>query len=151
MKYLKSYKLFEERNYKVIPDEIWSGAQKELRSEGRFDNIDDLFGFYDYWLTIGDSELPYYDPVVVKDRLVSYYSSPPTADEEWFPMWTSDEDTVEWIMDELSRLYTDASFKSVPKTCHKCHNVFTQTNRHQSFCSTQCSDEYSKSMGNYWS
>lgn len=150
MKHIKSYKLFESRNYKVIPDEIWNGALKELRREGHFDNIDDLFGFYDYWLTIGDKELPNYDPDKVKQRLVSYYSSPPCEGEEWFPMWTSDEDTVEFIMNELSRLYADASFNPGPVRCHKCGQTFTQTGRHQSFCSPQCHDEYNKSMENYW-
>lgn len=62
MKHIKPYRLFESRNYKVIPDDIYNGALEELRNEGRFNNIDDLFGFYDYWLTVGDSELPYYDP-----------------------------------------------------------------------------------------
>jgi hypothetical protein len=74
MRYLKTFKIFEEKNYKIIPNDIYSGALKELYSEGQFDNIDDLFGFYDYWLTVGDSELPYYDPIEVKDRLVSLYS-----------------------------------------------------------------------------
>jgi hypothetical protein len=42
MKHLKAFKVFEERNYKVIPDDIYQGALKELWSEGQFDNIDDL-------------------------------------------------------------------------------------------------------------
>jgi hypothetical protein len=112
MRYLKTFKVFEERNYKVIPDDIYQGALKELWSEGQFDNIDDLFGFYDYWLTVGDSELPYYDPVEVKERLESLYSGSPCEGEEWFPMFTSDSDTVEVIMNELSRLYADASFRN---------------------------------------
>ena len=149
MKYLKSYKLFEERNYKVMPEEIWSGAIRELRGEGKFDNIDELFGFYDYWLTIGDSELPYYDPVVVKERLESFYSSPPTADEEWFPMFTFDEDTVEWIMNELSGLYADYSFKAGEYRCGNCHNIFRQTNRHQTMCSSSCENEYSEKMSDW--
>jgi hypothetical protein len=84
MKHLKTYKLFESKNYKIIPDDIYSGALKELRSEGKFDNIDHLFGFYDYWLTLGDSELPYYDPVEVKERLVSFYSSPLVKEKNGF-------------------------------------------------------------------
>jgi hypothetical protein len=139
----------ESKNYKVIPDDIYSGALKELRAEGRFDNIDHLFGFYDYWLTVGDSELPYYDPVEVKERLVSFYSSPPSSDEEWFPMFTSDDDTIEYIMYELSRLYADASFNPGPKTCHKCGVVFRQMNRHQSFCSSRCKDDYDRGMADW--
>ena len=148
MKHIKPYRLFESRNYKVIPDDIYNGALEELRNEGRFNNIDDLFGFYDYWLTVGDSELPYYDPIEVKERLDDY-SSPPSSDEEWFPMFTSDSDTIEFIMNELSRLYTDASFRSGEKTCHKCNQVFTQTNRHQSFCSSSCEEEYDKGMADW--
>ena len=106
-----------------------------------------MFGFYDYWLTIGDSELPYYDPVVVKDRLVSFYSSPPTADEEWFPMFTSDSDTVEWIMGELSRLYADASFKPGEYRCG--NNSFRQTNRYQTMCSSSCENEYDEKMSGW--
>ena len=149
MKHIKTYKLFEERNYKVIPDEIWSGAEKELRSEGRFDNIDDLFGFYDYWLTIGDSELPYYDPVEVKDRLDSLYSGSPCEGEEWFPMFTSDSDTVEVIMNELSRLYADASFKPGDYRCGNCHRIFRQTNRYQTMCSSSCENEYDVKMSGW--
>lgn len=52
-------------------------------------------------------------------------------------------------MNELSRLYTDASFRSGEKTCHKCNQVFTQTNRHQSFCSSSCEEEYDKGMADW--
>lgn len=142
MEHLKTYKLFESKNYKIIPDDIYSGALKELRSEGKFDNIDHLFGFYDYWLTLGDSELPYYDPIEVKERLVSFYSSPPGEGEEWFPMFTYDEDTVEFIMNELSRLYADASFRSGDYRCYNCHRIFKQTNRYQTMCSSSCDNEY---------
>ena len=149
MKHIKTFKLFEARNYKVLPEEIYNSALKELRGEGRFDNIDDLFGFYDYWLTVGDSELPYYDPVEVKERLESFYSSPPCEGEEWFPMFTYDEDTVEFIMNELSRLYADASFKSGDYQCGNCHNVFKQTNRYQTFCSSSCENEYDEKMSHW--
>ena len=149
MKHLKSYNLFESRNYKVMPDEIWNGAIRELRGEGKFDNIDDLFGFYDYWLTVGDSELPYYDPVAVKDRLEGFYSTPPCAGEEWFPMFTFDEDTVEWIMNELSGLYADYSFRPGEYRCGNCHNIFKQTNRHQTMCSSSCENEYSEKMSDW--
>ena len=149
MKHLKAYKLFEERNYKVIPDDIYQGALKELWSEGQFDNIDDLFGFYDYWLTVGDSELPYYDPVEVKERLESLYSGSPCEGEEWFPMFTSDSDTVEVIMNELSRLYADASFKPGDYRCGNCHRIFKQTNRYQTMCSSSCENEYDDRMIQY--
>ena len=149
MRHIKTFKLFEERNYKVLPEEIYNGAVKELRSEGQFDNIDELFGFYDYWLTVGDSELPYYDPVEVKERLERFYSSPPCEGEEWFPMFTYDEDTVEFIMNELSSLYADASFKSGDYQCGNCHNVFKQTNRYQTFCSSSCENEYDEKMSHW--
>lgn len=147
MKHLQSYKLFESRNYKIIPDDIYRAALKELRKEDRFDNIDHLFGFYDYWLSVSD--LPSYDPQKVKDYLDWYYSSPPCADEEWFPMWTSDDDTVEFIMNELSRIYADSSFKPGPKNCSKCNQTFTQTNRNNTFCSSTCKEEYDKDMSNW--
>ena len=149
MKHIKTFKLFEERNYKVLPEEIYNGALKELYSEGQFDNIDHLFGFYDYWLTVGDSELPYYDPVEVKDRLVSLYSGSPCEGEEWFPMFTSDSDTVEVIMNELSRLYADASFKPGDYRCGNCHRIFKQTNRYQTMCSSSCENEYDERMSDW--
>ncbi len=149
MRHIKSFKLFEARNYKVLPEEIYNGALKELRGEGKFDNIDELFGFYDYWLTVGDSELPYYDPVEVKERLDHFYSSPPCEGEEWFPMFTYDGDTVEFIMNELSRLYADASFRSGDYQCGNCHNVFKQTNRYQTFCSSSCENEYDEKMSHW--
>ena len=149
MKHLKSYKVFESRNYKVLPEDIYNGALKELRSESRFDNVDELFGFYDYWLTIGDRELPYYDPIEVKDRLDSLYSGSPCEGEEWFPMFTSDSDTVEVIMSELSRLYADTSFRPGDYRCGNCHNVFRQTNRYQTMCSSSCENEYDEKMANY--
>ncbi len=147
MKHLQSYKIFESKNYKIIPDDLYRSALKELKKEDQFDNIDDLFGFYDYWLSV--SNLPSYDPVKVKDYLDWYYSSPPSSDEEWFPMWTSDGDTVEFIMNELSRIYADSSFKPGPKNCSKCNQIFTQTNRHNTFCSSTCEKEYDKAMSNY--
>lgn len=149
MRHIKTFRLFEARNYKVLPEEIYNSALKELRSEGRFDNIDDLFGFYDYWLTVGDSELPYYDPVEVKEKLESFYSSPPCEGEEWFPMFTYDEDTVEFIMNELCGLYADASFRSGDYQCGNCHNVFKQTNRYQTFCSSSCENEYDEKMSHW--
>jgi len=149
MRHIKTFKLFEERNYKVLPEEIYNGALKELRGEGRFDNIDELFGFYDYWLTVGDSELPYYDPIEVKERLESLYSGSPCEGEEWFPMFTSDSDTVEVIMNELSRLYADASFKPGDYRCGNCHRIFRQTNRYQTMCSSSCENEYDEKMSGW--
>jgi protein-arginine kinase activator protein McsA len=64
-------------------------------------------------------------------------------------MFTSDSDTVEVIMNELSRLYADASFNPGPKTCHKCGVVFRQMNRHQSFCSSRCKDDYDRGMADW--
>ena len=148
MKHLKSFNLFESRNYKVLPDEIRSGAIEQLRSIEQFNNVDELFGFYDYWLNVSEPSSEY-DPEEVKSRLESYYSGSPCEGEEWFPMWTSDGDTVEWIMNELSGLYADASFKPAPINCHKCGRQFTQMNRHQSFCSSSCKNEYDRGMANY--
>jgi len=131
--------LKENRNWKIIPDEIFRKAEYELRQEGHIEDIDDLFSFYDYWLSVADID---YDPVALKDRLEYYYSSPPSSDEEWFPMWTSDEYTVEYIMSELSRLYADLTFYSKDINCNKCGRLFTQKTRHQNFCSIRCREEY---------
>ena len=136
MKYLK---YFEGRNWKIIPDEIFRKAESELRQEGHIEDVDNLFSFYDYWLSVADID---YDPVALKDRLEYYYSSPPSSDEEWFPMWTSDEYTVEYIMSELSRLYADLTFYSKDINCNKCGRLFTQKARHQNFCSIRCREEY---------
>ncbi len=148
MKHLKKYKIFEARGWKVIPDKVYNDALRQLRRDGSIDDVDELFSFIDYWMTVSD--LPSYNPEQLKKRLDSYYSSKPSADEEWFPMWTSDEDTVEYIMDELSRTYADSSFEENQQNCHKCGRQFTQTNRHNSFCSSRCKEEYDKGMANYW-
>ena len=148
MKHLISYKLFESRNYKVLPDEIHSGAVEQLRSIEQFNNVDELFGFYDYWLNVSEPSSEY-DPEEVKSRLDSLYSGSPCEGEEWFPMWTSDSDTVEVIMNELSRLYADASFKSGDYRCGNCHRIFRQTNRYQTMCSSSCENEYDDRMIQY--
>ncbi len=141
MKYLKTYKLFENRNWKSMPQDIQDQAYRQLVSMDSINNVDELFAFYDYWLNVSEPSADY-DPEKVKSRLESFYSTPPCADEEWFPMWTSDGDTVECIMRELSGLYADYSFRPGVITCHQCGNQFTQTNRHQSFCSSSCENEY---------
>lgn len=146
MRHLQSYKLFESRNWKSLPKEIYSQAIRQLQKEDSINNIDELFSFIDYWMSVSGLE---YDPEKLKERLDWYYSSPPSGDEEWFPMWTSDSDTVEYIMNELSRTYADYSFKPSTKTCHICGNQFRQTNRHQSFCSSSCENEYDEGMKNY--
>lgn len=148
MKHLKSYKLFEDRRWKVIPDGVYKGALRELRRKGSIDDVEELFSFIDYWMTVSD--LPSYNPEKVKERLDSYYSGSPNATEDWFPMWCSDEDTVENIMDELSRIYADSSFEEGTQTCHKCGNLFTQKSRHDSFCSMRCREDYDRDMANYW-
>ena len=148
MRYLQTYKLFEARGWKVIPDKVYNDALRQLRKESSIDDVDELFSFIDYWMTVSD--LPSYNPEQVKKRLDSYYSSPPSSDEEWFPMWTSDGDTVEYIMNELSRVYADSSFEINQQRCHKCGRQFTQTSRHNSFCSSRCEEEYDKGMANYW-
>ena len=149
MKHLKSYKLFEGRNWKAIPKEVYDGALQELSKTESINDVDELFSFIDYWMSVSD--LVDYNPVEVKKRLESYYSpfSPPTSDEEWFPMWCSDGDTVECIMNELSRVYADSSFQEGTQNCHKCGRQFTQKGRHESFCSIRCEDEYSKSMSDW--
>ena len=147
MKYLQTYKLFEARSWKVIPDKVYNDALRQLREEGSIDDVDELFSFIDYWMTVSD--LADYNPEQVKKRLESDYSSPPSSNEEWFPMWTSDEDTVEYIMNELSRVYADSSFEVSQQNCHKCGRQFTQTSRHQGFCSSSCENEYDEGMKNY--
>jgi len=147
VRYLKTYKLFESRGWKVIPEQVYNDALRQLRKEGSIDDVDELFSFIDYWMTVSD--LPSYNPEQVKKRLDSYYSSPPSSDEEWFPMWTSDGDTVEYIMNELSRTYADSSFEENQQNCHKCGREFTQRSRHDSFCSMRCKEEYDEGMANY--
>lgn len=147
MKHLKSYKLFESRNWKALPKEIYNGALLELSKIESIDDVDELFSFVDYWMSVSD--LVDYNPVVVKERLESYYSGSPCEGEEWFPMWCSDGDTVEYIMNELSRVYADSSFQEGTQNCHKCGRQFTQKSRHESFCSIRCEDEYSKSMSDW--
>ena len=147
MRYLKTYKLFESRGWKVIPEQVYNDALRQLRKEDSIDNVDELFSFIDYWMTVSD--LADYNPEQVKKRSDSYYSSPPSSDEEWFPMWTSDEDTIEYIMRALSRVYADSSFEVNRQLCHKCGGEFTQRSRHDSFCSMRCKEEYDKDMSNY--
>jgi hypothetical protein len=145
MKHLKSFNLFESRNWKSIPGSIWESALEELKSKESINNVDELFSFYDYWLNVSEPSSSY-DPERLREELDYYYSSPPTADEEWFPMWTSDSDTVEYIMHELSRIYADHSFREGEKNCHKCNQVFTQTNRNNPFCSSRCERDYDEAM-----
>jgi hypothetical protein len=61
-------------------------------------------------------------------------------------MWTSDEYTVEYIMSELSRLYSDLTFYVKDINCHKCGRSFTQRRRYQNFCSIDCEHDYDRSM-----
>lgn len=57
-------------------------------------------------------------------------------------------------MNELSRLYADASFRSGDYRCHNCHRIFKQTNRYQTMCSSSCENEYmmrkERIMENEW-
>ena len=138
--------LLSNRSYITNDKSIYNGDAPQVFWAN---NVDELFGFYDYWLTVGDSELPYYDPVEVKDRLDSLYSGSPCEGEEWFPMFTSDSDTVEVIMNELSRLYADASFKPGDYRCGNCHRIFKQTNRYQTMCSSSCENEYDERMSDW--
>lgn len=150
MRHLKSFSLFESRNWKSIPGSIWESALEELTSKESINNVDELFSFYDYWLNVSEPSSDY-DPDKLKSQLDSYYSSPPSSNEEWFPMWLSDSDTVEYIMNELSRIYANYSFRPGPKKCHKCGQEFTQTSKDNSFCSDRCESQYDEDMaGGQW-
>lgn len=142
MKYIKLFESFNK-------DSWWKEAYKQLASEDVFNNFDEMFSFIDYYISISDvAEEWSLKETTVRNQLESYYGSPPTADEEWFPMYLQDSEYREHIMNELSRIYNDISFKSKEISCHDsgCSNRFIQKSRYNIFCSDRCEREYDEGM-----
>jgi hypothetical protein len=142
MRYVKLFENFNKDSWK-------DKAYKQLASEYIFNNFDEMFSFIDYYISISDvAEEWNTKETTIRKRLESYYDSPPTAEEEWFPMYLQDGEYREHIMGELGRIYNDISFKPSMKYCNNggCNNTFMKKSRYDIFCSDRCRSEYDKAM-----